>query len=73
MLFAYPVEATAENWLHECLLELLVHDMGEIDAGRTPHPWLDCISQARRDNLKRYIRLEELRKEFLGCYGALTA
>lgn len=73
MFFGYPVEAAAENWLHECLAEALQSDIDAIDAGQPTVQWPDCVAAAHRNTLARYPRLGELREEFLAGYRALDA
>lgn len=73
MLFTYPVEAAAENWLHENLASSLHNDMDAVDAGHPIVQWPDCFAAQRRETLGRYRRLRELRDEFLAGYCALNA
>jgi hypothetical protein len=49
MLFGYPIEATHENWFHECLVEIL----NTIHANPKVQPrWPDIIPPACQDKLK---------------------
>lgn len=52
MLFGYPVAATAENWLHDCLCEIVlaVHDC--IAAGRDLPKWPLIAPLAYQDRIK---------------------
>ena len=64
MLFGYPIEATAENWLHECLCEMVRTIHRSLDAGQAVPTWPEIIPAAHlaqlgsrtgiRDRLKRY-------------------
>lgn len=52
LLFGYPIEATDENWLHDCLCEM-VHAVHEaLDAGQTVPVWPDVIPLAHRPQLR---------------------
>lgn len=43
MLFGYPISATAGNWLHDCLNEMITQIHADIDAGRTHLVWPNNI------------------------------
>lgn len=51
MLFGYPIAATKENWLHDCLCEIIlsVHDC--IAADEALPAWPDIVPLAFRDKL----------------------
>lgn len=72
MLFAYPTVATAENWLHQCLTDLLLADFDDIDANRPRAAWPGCIVQDRRAALGPYSGLRDMRVALLAGYEALT-
>lgn len=71
MLFAYPIEASAENWLHDCLAEMLRNDMDALDADLAVALWPDCIGAAHRDAIKRHTKLKDHREALLKCYDDL--
>lgn len=52
MLFGYPVEATAENWFHDCLVATLqtIHD--SLQNGQVPPTWPQMIPDFYRETLK---------------------
>lgn len=52
MFFGYPIEATEENWLHDCLCAMVhrVHD--NLDEGKDIPDWPDIIPPNFRDRLK---------------------
>jgi hypothetical protein len=52
MLFAYPVAATAENWLHECLIQILQSINASIQAGEVPAKWPTIVPTPHRGTLK---------------------
>lgn len=51
MLFGYPIAATNDNWLHECLCEVnrSIHDT--VDAGRCYPGWPAILPVAHRERL----------------------
>jgi hypothetical protein len=53
VLFGYPVAATAENWLHECLREMLHSIHASLEAGQVPQAWPHIIPTAYRTELRR--------------------
>ena len=52
MFFGYPIVATAENWLHECLCEVVTAIHAGIDAGAQPAAWPAIIPAAHRARLR---------------------
>jgi len=52
LLFGYPVTATEENWLHNCLCEMVIHIHASIEADKEPLPWPDNIPAAHRNRLR---------------------
>lgn len=64
MLFGYPVAATQNNWLHDCLCETLRNLHAMADAG-TPYPaWPQIIPSAHRAKLKSRRALRDLVKDY---------
>lgn len=53
MLFGYPIAATAENWLHNCLVEMLTTIHANIEAGTAPAKWPDIIPVLHREALRK--------------------
>jgi hypothetical protein len=51
VLFGYPIAATAENWLHECLCDMLGSIHRSLAAGTEPSPWPDIIPAPHRTQL----------------------
>lgn len=43
MLLAYPPIETNANWLHDCLIEILVQVHKALRAGREPSPWPEIV------------------------------
>lgn len=64
MLFGYPIAATAENWLHDCLCEILQLIHTCIETGESVPLWPDIVPLANipetyRDTIKRRTGLKE--------------
>lgn len=51
MLCGYPITATAENWLHECVCQMVQAIHASYDAGLPVPVWPDIIPVARRAQL----------------------
>lgn len=59
MLFGYPVTATQNNWLHDCLCEAVRKVHATADAGK-PYPgWPQVLPHAYQANLKRRTGLRD--------------
>ena len=43
MFFGYPIAATAENWLHQAICEMVMTIHGSIEAGEDVPGWPDII------------------------------
>jgi hypothetical protein len=48
MLFGYPIEATEENWLHDCLAEVVQTIHTSLQKKQTPPRWPDILPAAHR-------------------------
>lgn len=57
MLFGYPITATAENWLHECLGQILQAIHRNLESGNTSTNWAELISEPYRSRLKRRLKI----------------
>ncbi len=59
MLFGYPISATKENWLHDCLYEILdlIHD--SIQTATTLPEWPEIIPMLYRKKLERRTGLRD--------------
>ena len=57
MLFGYPPAATAENWLHECLGQILQFIHENLDNGSTSTNWTEAISDPYRSILQRRLKV----------------
>jgi len=52
MLFGYPIEATTENWLHECLEQILKFIHSNLASGCTSTDWVAAISEPYQARLR---------------------
>jgi hypothetical protein len=75
VLFGYPIAATAENWLHECLVEMVqtIHANHANHAGRqVALAWPDIIPAAHRDKLHRRTGLHDRLAQYSAAAGKLS-
>lgn len=77
MLFGYPVEATQENWLHDCLSQILTFLHARLDADVAAPIWPDIVPAEHRAALVRRTSLrdalENYRVEAVKLTGAERA
>lgn len=59
MLFGYPIGATEENWLHDCLCEAVKAIHAAIDEGSAYPGWPDVLPEHWRGDLKRRTGLRD--------------
>lgn len=59
MLFAYPVEAIAENWFHDCLVETLQTIHTSVEQKQSPPAWPQVLPKAYRAKLRRRYGLKK--------------
>jgi hypothetical protein len=52
MLFGYPINATVDNWLHECFCEVIKSIHINVANGKTTDEWFEVIPAQYRDRLK---------------------
>lgn len=55
MLFGYPIKATSDNWLHECLCQILHSIHSNLASGNTVTEWSKIIPESYRNKLKTRI------------------
>jgi hypothetical protein len=72
VLFGYPIAATAENWLHECLCEMLETIHTSLDASQTPATWPDIIPLAYRACLRGHTGLRTRLNKYRATAAKLT-
>jgi hypothetical protein len=69
MLFGYSVAATAENWLHECLCEMVRSVLTLMNAGDGAGNWPDCVPPAHKARLSNRPALRAKFESF--CQAAM--
>ncbi len=72
MLFPYPVEATADNWLHDCLCEILTTIHQCVRQGIPTPAWPALIPQARRDRIRKRTGLRDRLNAYADALRTLT-
>jgi len=73
VLYGYPIAATAENWLHKCLCEILRSIHNSLQAGKTLQSWPGIIPVAYRQKLKKRTGLRDRLKEYWKAVSSLTS
>ncbi|MBG1271236.1 hypothetical protein [Nostoc sp. WHI] len=59
MLFGYPVSATEENWLHNCLCEILHSIHASVKTATTLPAWPEIVPEPYRPRLHRRTGLKD--------------
>jgi hypothetical protein len=72
VLFGYPIAATAENWLNECLLEMVQTVHASHDGGQAVPAWPDIIPAAHRGKLSSRKGLRDRLKHYSVAAGMLS-
>lgn len=72
MFFSFPIAATAENWLHEGLSEMVTAVHGSLDAGAQPLAWPGIIPAAHRARLRSRTGLRDRLATYTTAAQALT-
>jgi len=57
MLFGYPISATKENWLHECLSQILQFIHSNLAGENIPTDWSEVISEPYRSRLQSRLKI----------------
>lgn len=72
MLFAYPVAATQENWLHDCLVAAVkaVHQL--VKDGEKIPKWPNIIDEEHRDKLAGRVGLADRFKAYAEAINSLS-
>ena len=73
MLFGYPIEATAENWLHECLRAVLQLIHANIETEKPLPVWAEMIPDPYRNRLKSRTGLRDKLKAYQTALTKLSA
>ena len=72
MFFGYPIAATAGNWLHDCLCEMITALHTSIAAGQQPATWPTIIPAAHRPRLRLRTGLRDRLAVYAVALQALT-
>ncbi|MFY1901361.1 hypothetical protein ACOTBZ_16940 [Achromobacter xylosoxidans] len=59
MLFGYPEQATAENWIHDCIVAAVTKVHQHIELGRRLPRWPAIILPSHQDKLRRRTGLRD--------------
>ena len=73
MLYGYPVAATAENWLHECLYEILESIHTRLQKAQPLPVWPEIIPEAYRDELRLYRSIKNALDAYIKVFCKLSA
>jgi hypothetical protein len=73
VFFGYPIAATADNWLHDCLCEILSSIHMSIGAGEDPSEWPDIIPEVRRTTLRGRHGLKSRLELYSNTFKILSA
>jgi hypothetical protein len=73
MFFGYPIAATAENWLHECLCEMVLTVHASVEAGKDVLAWPAIIPAAYRARLRSRRGLRDRLQVYGEAAAGLTA
>src|SRR5260370_19078173 len=73
MFFGYPIAAAAENWLHECLCEMVLTVHASLEAGEDVSDWPAIIPAAHRAQLRPRWGLRDRIQAYAVAAAGLTA
>jgi hypothetical protein len=73
MLYGYPEEATQENWLHDCLTQLVGEIHARVEAGAAAPAWPDVLPGAYRAVLEKRTGLRDRLVTYEDALRALDA
>lgn len=72
MLFGYPVEATIENWFHECMKEIIQTIHNNLRNGQPLPAWPELIPEDYRNDLSRKTGLRDRLVDYQTAVAKLT-
>ena len=73
MFFGYPIAATAENWLHQAICEMVMTIHGSIEAGEDVPGWPDIIPAPHRARLESRTGLRDRLEAYTEAARQLNA
>ncbi|QSQ27601.1 hypothetical protein JY651_22980 [Pyxidicoccus parkwayensis] len=72
MLFGYPIAATQNNWLHDCLCEAVRTIHASVDAKKRYPGWPSVLPKVYRETLKSRTGLRDRLKSYHSAVRRLT-
>lgn len=72
MLFGYPEQATAENWIHDCVIAAVVEVHQRIAVGRRLPNWPEIIRPTHQDKLRRRTGLRDRLRAYATALRSLS-
>lgn len=72
MLFGYPEQATAENWIHDCVVAAVAEVHQRIAVGRRLPNWPELILPAHQDKLRRRTGLRDRLRTYAKALRSLA-
>lgn len=72
MLFGYPVESTAENWLHDSIIASVKDIHTVVDGGRRMPVWPKILPEAYRERLKGRTGLKTRLRDYANALRKLS-
>ena len=73
MLYGYPIDATAENWFHDALCDVVIAVDAKVTANEDLPEWPLIVPQAHQADLRRKHGLDDRIKAFHTALKGLTA
>jgi hypothetical protein len=73
VLYGYPITATAENWLHDCLCAMLETVHSSLDSRQISPVWPDIIPENYRNRLSTRAGLQERLDKYAAAANRLSA
>jgi hypothetical protein len=73
VLFGYPIEAAADNWLHDCLAETLRSIHADLEPARTAPNWPEILPAPYRAKLRTRTGLRDRLLSYRTAAKALTS
>lgn len=72
MLYGYPLESVAENWLHECIDAMLRKLHADVEQGNAPTAWPACIPEQYREKLSSRNGLRDRLRVYRRAFKGLS-
>src|SRR5687767_3998386 len=72
MFYGYPSAAADDNWLHDCLVQMVTAIHRRLDQGKGPIAWPTIIPQAHRKSLRTRVGLKNRLQRYRTAAKRLT-